>query len=456
MKRSVALVIAAILITACVVGTAGTALAGDAWYTKIYVYTMPNKTTYTVGESFDTTGLKVYGHVERTDGSTSEYLQGMDRLRVSPSVFTASGTVTVKLTISCVGKSGEMEDFSTTLKVTVNPAASSSVDVWGTGIDVQGMPSCINYAVGDSFDPSGIYVVATYGYASGGTNTGDVTNECYYYPETFTSAGTTKVTVYCDLPDSSGELESFRDTFNVTVTEAAVGEPPVFITGSNLPDGVVGEAYSYYIRANGTADISIDQYYNPGKSNDIPNGMRFSSSGSGHLKGTPKEAGTFTFWAYAANDYGEDYREFTVTILSTADATPELAAEAQPEGTPAPLDEDGTAAESEHVHEFSGKWESDDTEHWRVCTLCGEACDKGEHEIEWKTIKEATRDEEGVELGTCLVCGRVLTRAVAYEGSAKILGAGMLLYLLIAMAALLLAGVIVVIILLAGKKKQGR
>lgn len=325
------------LVLALTLGIAGEAFAVDAWYEYIYVSTKPTKTAYTVGESFDSSGLVIGGHVVRSDGTTSEYTLGLNSLTVSPSTFTVAGNITVKLTLSCMAKSGSMESFSTTMTVTVK-AADTKPDLWCTGIKVKTAPTKTVYTVGEKFDPSGINVVTTTYYKDGSSNTGSISNECYYSYGTFDKAGTVTVTAYADLPDIDGEKSTFKDTFTVTVKEAASGTAPSFTTKSTaLPDGTVGVAYSTYIKASGDGDIEIAQYYNPGKSNNLPNGVTFSSSGSGHLRGTPTKAGTFTFWAYAISDYGDDYREFTVTIkAATATTAPTVAPTVTPTAAPTP------------------------------------------------------------------------------------------------------------------------
>ena len=59
-------------------------------------------------------------------------------------------------------------------------------------------------------------------------------------------------------------------------------------------------------------------------------------------------------------------------------------------------------------HDYSSEWTSDETGHWHACS-CGEIAGKAAHDKgEWVTVKEATKDEEGLKELRCTVCGHVL------------------------------------------------
>lgn len=68
-----------------------------------------------------------------------------------------------------------------------------------------------------------------------------------------------------------------------------------------------------------------------------------------------------------------------------------------------------------HVHSFSAQWKSDDTRHWQECE-CGEKVNLADHVVsEWATVTEATKEQEGIDEGTCAVCGRTVRRSTAYR-----------------------------------------
>ena len=56
-----------------------------------------------------------------------------------------------------------------------------------------------------------------------------------------------------------------------------------------------------------------------------------------------------------------------------------------------------------HVHSFSAQWKSDDTRHWQECE-CGEKVNLADHVVaEWTTAAEATKEQDGIDEGTCAV-----------------------------------------------------
>ena len=68
-----------------------------------------------------------------------------------------------------------------------------------------------------------------------------------------------------------------------------------------------------------------------------------------------------------------------------------------------------------HVHSFSAQWKSDDTRHWQECE-CSEKVNLADHVVaEWTTVTEATKEQDGIDEGTCAVCGRTVQRSTAYR-----------------------------------------
>ncbi len=80
------------------------------------------------------------------------------------------------------------------------------------------------------------------------------------------------------------------------------------ITTASLPSGTVGTEYSTTLAAEGTAPITWSV-----SSGSLPEGLSLDA-GTGVISGTPTAEGESTFTVEAANDYGSDSREFTLTI----------------------------------------------------------------------------------------------------------------------------------------------
>ena len=108
--------------------------------TDIEVTTQPNKTSYYVGESFDTSGMVVIGiYSDSTSEEISDYT-------VSPVTFEEAGDE-IAVTIT-------YEDISATLNVKVIEVVVESLEVTA--------PNKVEYYAGDQLDAEGLVVVAKY------------------------------------------------------------------------------------------------------------------------------------------------------------------------------------------------------------------------------------------------------------------------------------------------------
>ena len=83
---------------------------------------------------------------------------------------------------------------------------------------------------------------------------------------------------------------------------------PPTIVAESLPDGMEGEAYSSRLTAKGTAPITWSIV-----SGILPEGLSLNED-TGEISGTPAGEGTEVFTVMAANDLGEDIKEFSITI----------------------------------------------------------------------------------------------------------------------------------------------
>ena len=136
----------------------------------IGVLNMPNKTSYTVGENLDTTGLRI--RVYSYDG---QYLDIGEGFECSPTRFNGTGNQTV--TVSFLGKT-----------CTFTVAVSEARRVYG--LTIQSLPANRSYAVGDTISTAGLVLQLQ-------TNSGyeTVTSGFSISPRVASSVGTQMVTV---------------------------------------------------------------------------------------------------------------------------------------------------------------------------------------------------------------------------------------------------------------------
>ena len=157
--------------------------------TGIAVKTLPGKTVYTIGESFDQTGLTLA--LQYSDGSTGTVTEGF-----ACSGFSSATAGTKTVTVTYKG-------FITTFDVTINPASVSL-----TGIAVKTMPAKTVYAIGESFDQTGLTLTLQYSDGS----TGTVTEGFACTGFSSATAGTKTITV---------TYKGLNTTFSVTVKSAS-------------------------------------------------------------------------------------------------------------------------------------------------------------------------------------------------------------------------------------------
>ena len=78
-------------------------------------------------------------------------------------------------------------------------------------------------------------------------------------------------------------------------------------------------------------------------------------------------------------------------------------------------------AACDHTHTAGSEWKSDATNHWHVCTDCGEVVDSAAHTWnEGEVIEAATCNKEGSMKYTCTVCSATKTETI--EKTAHVVG----------------------------------
>lgn len=173
---------------------------------SIAIKTRPNKLTYNVGDSVDTTGLVVT--VTKTDGSTEDITSGFS---VSPSKFEKAGNISVSVSY---------EGFTATYGVTVSEVAVTSIAVAKS-------PAKLVYNSGESLDTTGLELTVTK--ADGTTET--VTSGFSVSPSgtlSNTGAAAANVTVTVSYKNCTA-------TFTVKVNPAATSSAPETSTETSSP-----------------------------------------------------------------------------------------------------------------------------------------------------------------------------------------------------------------------------
>ena len=183
----------------------------------ISVLTMPNKTSYTVGEYLDTTGLKI--RVYSNDG---QYLDIGEGFECSPTRFNGTGNQTV--TVSFLGK---------TCNFTV--AVKEPRRVYG--LTILTLPANRSYAVGDTISAAGIVLQLQ-------TNNGyeTITSGYSISPRVASAVGTQMVTVTYEGLSANYNIEVHQNNIpRVSATPAptpyayATPTPNLYVTPSPNP-----------------------------------------------------------------------------------------------------------------------------------------------------------------------------------------------------------------------------
>lgn len=196
-----------------------------AWYKKVKVTHQPNKTVYEIGESFDSTGLKITGYVyDSNDNYKFESDISLGTLKFSPSKFTKAGKQKVKLSVWLPGKSGSFEWLSTNVTVTVNESGDGPSE-WYTDIFVASQPNKTIYTVGESFKTKGLSISA-HKYSESDnkkhTETKMSQKDMKISPSKFTKSGKQDVKLSLYLLGKDGKYKWFSTKVQVLVEKGEV------------------------------------------------------------------------------------------------------------------------------------------------------------------------------------------------------------------------------------------
>jgi endonuclease I len=221
--------------------TANIALTINAVELTSIAVTAPTKTTYTVNETLDTTGVVVTASY---NNGSSAAVTGYTTDPANGATLSSTGNqnVTVSYTEGSVTKTGSFA-------ITVNGAQGS---VTLSSIEVTTQPTKTVYTVGDTFDTTGLVVTAAYS----DNTTADVTSSCTLNPlngATLSTAGSQTVVVSCN---------SLTTNFAVTVNAATSTGVTKTITkdSANMPTAYTTTASSFVLEGI-TMSLTNVAYY---------------------------------------------------------------------------------------------------------------------------------------------------------------------------------------------------
>ena len=237
--------------------------------TGISVSSKPTKISYYVGDTLNTSGLKL--KATYNNGSTQTISSGFT---CTPTALKTAGTQTI--TVNYAGK-------TTSFTVTVQAVAV-------TGVSVSSKPNKTSYYVGDTLNTAGLSLKVSYNNGSSKTITSGFT--CT--PTALKNPGTQTITV-----SYGGNTTSFTVTVQaVAVTGVSVSSKP------NKTSYYVGDTLN-------TAGLSLKVSYNNGSSKTITSGFTCTPTA---LKNTGTQTITVS--------YGGKTTSFSVTVGKASRAAP--------------------------------------------------------------------------------------------------------------------------------------
>ena len=246
----------------------------------------PTKTTYEEGDAFNPAGLEVTGTY--SDGTIATITKGIT-WNVTPATLTA-GLTSVKVTATV--------DDVTSAEYTVEGLTVTAARTLAS-VTLEGNPTKTTYYVGETFDPTGIRVMANY-------TTGDpedVTDEAIF---TYDDAALTFGTTYAEVFATYNEMDSDVKNYDITVNKKASS-----ISIANLTIGV--EETSPITATTTPADAALTY--------TITDGNEYVTLDGNQITGSA--VGTATIKAsYAGDDeYEAAETSFTVTVSDLKTAT---------------------------------------------------------------------------------------------------------------------------------------
>jgi hypothetical protein len=240
---------------------------------SISVYSLPDKTAYSVGDTLNTAGLALKAVM--SDGSTKTVSDGFT---CSPTALSTAGTQKITVTYG-----GQTASFN----VTVSEKAVKSISIYS-------LPDKTAYSVGDTLNTAGLALKAVM--SDGSTKT--VSDGFTCSPTKLSTAGTQKITV-----TYGGQTASF----NVTVNAAA--------SAVHFTDVSSGDWYYSYVTDLAGKGILNGSTNPDGSSSFRPNGSVTRSEFAAILARASGESvydysGTSSFYDVASDNWASPYIEW--------------------------------------------------------------------------------------------------------------------------------------------------
>ena len=217
---------------------------------SISVATAPSKTTYTVGEYFDPTGLIINRHYSNGSSDTYSYAGHSYEFTFTPSTSTELTTSNTSVTITYGG-------MSTTQAITVTAPKTLS------SITVSTAPTKTTYTAGEHFDPAGLVITRTYSDSTSDTYTySGHTSEFSFSPSTSTSLTTSNTSVTITYNNKTCSQSITVNPVPKTLSKIEVANAKTsFGVGDEFSfDGIVTATFSDNSTANVTSEASFSGY----------------------------------------------------------------------------------------------------------------------------------------------------------------------------------------------------
>lgn len=246
----------------------------------------PTTTTYEAGDAFDPAGLVVTGNY--SDGSTAPITEGIS-WSVTPATLTA-GLTSVDVTASVDGVTSAAYTV-TGLTVTAARTLES--------VTLEGNPTKTTYYVGETFDPTGIKVMANY--ATGDPE--DVTAEAtFHYDKNALALGTSSMAVSATFESKTSTEQNYTITVNKKASSISIADLTIGVdeTSTILATTTPADAVLSYTITDGSEYVTLDG-----------NQLTGSALGTATIKAS-----------YAGDDeYEAAETSFTVTVSDLKTAT---------------------------------------------------------------------------------------------------------------------------------------
>ena len=283
------------------------------YYTsRIAVTKKPDKREYSIGETFDASGMEVTEYLKASASNASPRKRVLSEEEYE-TVYDFSGEGSRKVTVAYYGTDKKGEEKKFTDYIVVSVMADTSQGGYTTGIRVTARPFKTEYETGEELDTGGMIVKRMLVKENGEKAEEILSEGDYTIFYDFSKAGTKKVVLSYIAEGKDGAEEVFETDFKVTVKKAGSDKPSGGNTGSGgSSGGSSGSGSSSGIKA---ASGKRETYYTEGSWSNTETGWQFKKA-----DGTiPKSEWIYTGWGDQDDWYFFDENGNMVTGWHLAD-----------------------------------------------------------------------------------------------------------------------------------------